>query len=96
MTLRLPIDCTCGTRPHAVECLITAANTPHAMVNEAGEVFYPDSPEDALLFAVDHGAEFLHSDFRWSSVDCVEPAPLISVTHALDARTPPPCCGGGC
>jgi hypothetical protein len=86
VTLRIPIDCTCGARPtppptgdilpgpvHSAQCLITAANTPHAMVNEGREVFYPDSPEDALRFLIDHGAEFLHSDFRWSDVDAAAP-----------------------
>lgn len=90
MTLRIPIDCTCGARPtpppagdilpdpvHSAQCLITAANTPHAMVNEGREVFYPDSPEDALMFALDHQADFLHSDFRWSEVD--DPAPTTGV-----------------
>lgn len=29
-----------------------------AMIDEFGQLFYPDSPEDALLFIAMHGAEF--------------------------------------
>jgi hypothetical protein len=33
-----------------------ARTVPGAMVNEYGDVFYPDGPEDAAWFAVEHGA----------------------------------------
>lgn len=39
-----------------------AATQPHAMVNDAGDVFYPDSPEDAAWFAAEHNARPLHPD----------------------------------
>lgn len=29
-----------------------------AMIDEFGQLFYPDSPEDACLFTAMHGAEF--------------------------------------
>ena len=34
----------------------------NAMVNAAGEAFYPDSPEDAVWFAVEHGASFIRDN----------------------------------
>lgn len=38
-----------------------AATEPHAMVNDDGEVFYPDGAEDAAYFAEHHGARPLTS-----------------------------------
>lgn len=53
-----PARCTCGTRGplHSIVCMGVAAAQPHAMVNDAGEVFYPDDPDDAAWFAEQHGA----------------------------------------
>lgn len=48
-------DCGCPDRCR-VDCPTVAASQPHAMVNDAGEVFYPDGPEDAAYFAEHHGA----------------------------------------
>ena len=37
-----------------------ARQQPHAMVNDEGEVFYPDSDEDARWFAAEHGARYIN------------------------------------
>jgi hypothetical protein len=53
--------CACGGAAggwHRIGCQTTAATQPHAMVNDTGDVFYPDSAIDAALFALDHGARF--------------------------------------
>lgn len=47
--------CNCSGR-HRIDCLTTAALTPHALVNNEGEVFYPDNDEDAAYFTEHHGA----------------------------------------
>lgn len=54
--------CTCGsfTTLHSIDCVITATEERHAMINDAREVFYPDGPEDAAWFAQEHGARFLN------------------------------------
>jgi hypothetical protein len=41
--------------PH-INSLEAARSQPHAMVNDQGDVFYPDSEEDARWFAEEHGA----------------------------------------
>lgn len=68
-----PLECTCGRdervaadplRPgiglHSITCMVSAATQPHAMVNDAGGVFYPDGPGDAVWFAEHEGARFLN------------------------------------
>jgi hypothetical protein len=53
------IKCSCGARdtpPHSITCLITAAGLPNAMVDIDGDVFYPDNPDDAMHFALNHHA----------------------------------------
>lgn len=42
-----------------IDSLEVAAQQPNAMVNDAGEVFYPDGPEDAEWFARKHGARLM-------------------------------------
>lgn len=37
-----------------------AAECPDGMINAAGDVFYPDNPEDAAYFAERHGAKPLY------------------------------------
>lgn len=73
--IEIRIRCTCNTvgNLHAITCLITAAGQPHAMVNDALEVFYPDGPEDAQVFALHHGAEMLNPDFSFPHSD--DPTP---------------------
>jgi hypothetical protein len=44
------------------ESLDVALSQPHAMVNDSGEVFYPDGEEDARWFADEHGARPLNAD----------------------------------
>lgn len=45
----------------------TAMAVPHAMVSPTGDVFYPDNPDDAVWFAVEHDAVPLDPDvFPWS------------------------------
>lgn len=60
--------CTCRPTPgpalvpdpiHAVDCAVTAATQPHAMVDDLGQVFYPDSAIDMAWFAREHGARFM-------------------------------------
>jgi hypothetical protein len=43
-----------------IDSLEVAVTQPHAMVNAAGEVFYPDDLGDAIWFAEQHGAWFLY------------------------------------
>ena len=52
------IRCTCMGRDtgHTIWCLAIAASQPHAMINDEGEVFYPDNDADAALFARYHDA----------------------------------------
>jgi len=45
-----------------VESLEAAAQQPHAMCNDHGEVFYPDSEEDARWFTAEHDARPLDAD----------------------------------
>lgn len=54
--------CTCGAvgELHSITCLWEAWTQPHAMVNDHGEVFYPDNAEDAAHFAEHEGARPLH------------------------------------
>jgi hypothetical protein len=49
------------TKP-SVHSLEVAATQPHVMVNDDGDVFYPDSPEDAAYFAEHHAARPLHGE----------------------------------
>lgn len=37
-----------------------AATEPHAMIDDYGELFYPDSEEDAYAFIELHGARYVH------------------------------------
>lgn len=56
-------DCTCSTFRtdlHSITYMVTAVTQPHAMVNDAGDVFYPDGPGDAVWFAEHEGARFLN------------------------------------
>jgi hypothetical protein len=39
-----------------------AMTQPHAMVNDDGDVFYPDGPDDARHFVEHHGAWPLHGN----------------------------------
>lgn len=48
-----------------------AATQPNAMVNDAGDVFYPDSAEDAALFASWHDARpVTDADARQHMIRC--------------------------
>lgn len=49
-------SCDCPGPLHLVTCPAVAAGQPQAMVNDDGEVFYPDGPEDADWFAAHHEA----------------------------------------
>lgn len=55
------MNCTCGsfTSLHGIECMLVAADQPNVMVNDAGEVFYPDNADDAARFAAEHDAYLL-------------------------------------
>ena len=44
-----------------------AQNCPWTMVNDAGEYFYPDGPEDAAEFMEGHGAHYVNPDFTWEA-----------------------------
>lgn len=46
---------------HDIDCATVAETQPHAMVNDAGDVFYPDNAEDAQWFAREHGARPLRA-----------------------------------
>lgn len=43
-----------------IDSLQATAQQPHAMTNDQGEVFYPDSDEDAQWFTEQHGARPLN------------------------------------
>jgi hypothetical protein len=50
-----------------IDCMAVASDTPHAMANDAGDVFYPDNEDDALWFADQHDARPLNqSKFPFS------------------------------
>ena len=62
--------CTCGasTSLHDVDCLKVAATQPHAMINDAGDVFYPDDASEAEWFAREHDARPLNpGGLQWKS-----------------------------
>ena len=64
------LACTCYamTDLHDIDCATVAATQPHAMVNDAGDVFYPDNAEDAEWFAREHDARPLSPEgLRWTS-----------------------------
>lgn len=47
---------------HSVTCLTVAATQPNAMIDDDGDVYYPDNPEDADHFALHYGARPLDPD----------------------------------
>ena len=47
---------------HRIDCLTVAATQPGTMINDDGEVFYPDDDEDAAYFAEHHSAYLLVPD----------------------------------
>ncbi len=59
-----PPPCTCGATDdrHAITCFTVAWTQPHAMHNLAGEVFYPDSADDARDLARDFDARPMRPD----------------------------------
>lgn len=62
--------CTCNAAPtanHTVECAIVAAAAPNAMVNGAGDVFYPDCRADADYFSEYHAAVWVNGPPPWAS-----------------------------
>jgi hypothetical protein len=52
--------------PPSVHSPLAAVEAPHAMVNDDGDLFYPDGPDDAAEFAEHHGARFVDPGFAWS------------------------------
>jgi hypothetical protein len=75
-----PVVCDCGAvgdGPHSITCATVAATVPYAMVDDAGQVFYPDSPIDAAAFAALHGARFLDpiAGAEWLTEAADDPAP---------------------
>jgi hypothetical protein len=60
---------------------------PNAMATPDGDLFYPDGPEDALLFHVEHGATPVNLD-RWpwpgvaGSPAAVDPAEFCATPDA--------------
>lgn len=52
---------------------------PNAMRNADGELFYPDTPEDAVLFNVHHGAEVV-DPVAWPWPGVLTPA-VLDVSH---------------
>ncbi len=45
---------------HRIHCPVGVADHPNAMINDAGDLFYPDTPADAAWFRKEHGARYLH------------------------------------
>jgi len=51
---------------HSITCIEVAKQTPYAMVNDHGEVFYPDNLRDARHFAtVEHARPLNLEQFPW-------------------------------
>lgn len=42
---------------HAITCMTVARECPYAMVDEQGDVYYPDNPDDADHFRDAYGAK---------------------------------------
>lgn len=69
-TIAGPPPCSCGAVSastasaglHSITCFVTAWTQPHAMFNLAGEVFYPDSAEDARELAAGFDARPMRPD----------------------------------
>jgi hypothetical protein len=64
------VACTChaSTSLHGIDCHQVAAAQPNAMVNDVGDVFYPDNPADAAWFASEHDARPLNPEgLQWTS-----------------------------
>lgn len=55
--------CGCGEL-HRIDCLAYSLTQWNAMLGDGGGVFYPDGPEDAEWFALEHGARPLNPE-RW-------------------------------
>jgi hypothetical protein len=51
---------------HSITCIEVARQTPYAMINDHGEVFYPDGLEDARYFATaEHARPLNPGQFPW-------------------------------
>lgn len=99
-----------GTGPHRIDCTCIAAVTAHAMVGPDGDVFYPDSLQDAAHFTQHYGARPLHpakfAEFfgqpppppdPWvcpNTPRCPHPALLHDIQDLEDPS--PTCCFEGC
>lgn len=56
--------CNChGGDLHTIDCSFNWDE--YTMVTEDGDIFYPDSKEDADLFAQWHGAQYLGGEPCW-------------------------------
>ncbi len=51
-----PCGCSCSPERHRTDCIERINQQPNAMWNAAGEVFYPNSLDDADRFAKEHDA----------------------------------------
>lgn len=49
---------------HSTHC--PASGQLHAMINDSGELFYPDDLSEALWFIEEHGASFVHGGWPWA------------------------------
>ena len=45
----------CPASFHSITCIETAKTQPHTLINDDGDVFYPDDVEDADYFIENHG-----------------------------------------
>lgn len=64
----MTVDCTCGADAgglHSIVCMTVAADQPHAMVDDHGDVYYPDNEDDAAVFIEHHGARWLNGPPEW-------------------------------
>jgi len=63
---------------------------PHAMINQYGDLFYPDGPDDARYFAQEHQAwPVLPKSFPWAVVFEQVPAFVLEMLRQPWSELPP-------
>lgn len=81
-----------GRHRHAIDCLITAAGEPCAMIGFDRSIFYPDNPDDAARIATEHRAVPVDKERHtaWLAACADDPTPTTGGPYQDDR---PPGCG---
>lgn len=49
-----------------IDSFEAAKDCPYAMINDYGDIFYPDNKEDGDFFATACGAWYINPDWNWA------------------------------